>query len=205
MQHPSSARGDVAPDAGLHIKPNHLGRSTKQVARKQQRLRNAKYEPSFPKRSGEATCVLETVFEDSHEAATDAGIDEASLSFFSEAEDVVDDASSTLAITNDFEGVWSKAYIDGETLTWNEGEIVAITRESLRKLRMHYLDKEYVGEVQDDGALHWDNGDIWFRSDPWSAPDAGKNNCAELGTDGKLYWDDGDMWSRRIPADKAKM
>merc|ERR1712232_747986 len=96
------------------------------------RLHNAKYEPAFPRWRGEAVCMLETVHEDdedSLETATDAGMDDASLSFFSEGEDHIDDAPLTSTHTEDFEGVWNKACIEGETLTWNEGEVVAIRKE----------------------------------------------------------------------------
>merc|ERR1711865_629795 len=53
---------------------------------------------------------------------------------------------------------------------WNEGNVVEITEESATVLRVMFAGVERRGEVREDDALHWDNGEVWLRCDPWSAP-----------------------------------
>jgi len=65
----------------------------------------------------------------------------------------------------DFAGVWVPASIYGERLFWKEGEQVPIEILSSRKFQMRYAGATYVAELFDDGTLHWDDGDIWFRRD----------------------------------------
>merc|ERR1719189_3089427 len=73
---------------------------------------------------------------------------------------------------SDFDGDWNRGTICGRTLTWNEGEVVALTIISGRTLQLTYVGSAYTGELQDDGRLHWDDGDIWTRRHQSSSPTA---------------------------------
>jgi len=61
-----------------------------------------------------------------------------------------------------FEGKWNKAGISKNTLTWNEGEEVAICVLSDTTFRMKYVGRIYTAELREDGRLQWDDGDVWF-------------------------------------------
>lgn len=63
----------------------------------------------------------------------------------------------------DYVGVWGPASLYGEMLTWNEGESVPIEVLSSKKFRMSYVGITYVAELSEDGALYWDDGDVWSR------------------------------------------
>jgi len=71
---------------------------------------------------------------------------------------------------SDFDGDWNRGTIRGRTLTWNEGEAVALKIISARTLQLTYVGATYKGELQDDGRLHWDDGDIWTRRHESSSP-----------------------------------
>jgi len=60
-----------------------------------------------------------------------------------------------------FEGKWTKATISKNILTWSEGEEVTINILSATSFGMIYANKVYTAELQNDGALHWDDGDVW--------------------------------------------
>merc|ERR1719189_2714733 len=64
---------------------------------------------------------------------------------------------------SDLDGDWNRGTICGRTLTWNEGEVVALTIISGRTLQLTYLGTTYTGELREDCRLHWDDGDIWTR------------------------------------------
>jgi len=64
---------------------------------------------------------------------------------------------------SDCDGEWNRGKIYGRTLTWNEGEAVALKIITARTLQLTYLGTTYKGELRDDCRLHWDDGDVWTR------------------------------------------
>jgi hypothetical protein len=65
----------------------------------------------------------------------------------------------------EFDGHWGPASINNGTLTWNEGEDVAITVLSANRFFMIYAGKKHVAHYSCDGNLCWDDGDVWSRLD----------------------------------------
>lgn len=70
-----------------------------------------------------------------------------------------------------FEGYWPQARIDGNVLTWNEGEEVEIFPIGTSSFRMFYYNKDsphadhvFHAELQGDGRLRWDDNDVWIRT-----------------------------------------
>merc|ERR1719297_721422 len=60
-----------------------------------------------------------------------------------------------------FNGIWDRASIGNGVLTWNEGEDVTIRITSTTTFQMRYDGKDHSAELQDDGRLHWEDGDMW--------------------------------------------
>lgn len=78
------------------------------------------------------------------------------------------DASHSRHIDTKFQGVWGPAFIDMDSLIWNEGETVRIDIVSDTHFSMTYRDYQYasrvfLAEVRGDGQLHWSDGDVWSR------------------------------------------
>mmetsp|Transcript_80112 Transcript_80112/g.126565 ORF Transcript_80112/g.126565 Transcript_80112/m.126565 type:complete len:514 (+) Transcript_80112:16-1557(+) len=78
------------------------------------------------------------------------------------------DASHSRHIDTKFQGVWGRASIEKDSLTWNEGETVRIDIVSETQFSMTYRDYQYssrvfLAELRGDGQLHWSDGDVWFR------------------------------------------
>lgn len=68
-----------------------------------------------------------------------------------------------------FDGIWSKAVIHNGVLTWFEEDWdapckpVDIELISATNFRISCEAQESFAELEDDGTLHWDTGDIWVR------------------------------------------
>jgi cold shock CspA family protein len=68
-----------------------------------------------------------------------------------------------------FHGVWGPAFIEKDSLVWNEGEAVKIDIVSETQFSMtYYCDQQYTSkvfsaELHNDGKLHWSDGDVWSR------------------------------------------
>jgi hypothetical protein len=71
-----------------------------------------------------------------------------------------DDGDTWGRIQLKFEGAWSKASINKNTLSWNEGEDVAIEILSCTAFRMTYVGKVYTAQFE-HSKLFWDDGDVW--------------------------------------------
>lgn len=75
----------------------------------------------------------------------------------------------------EFEGFWGQAHIKGNILKWDEGEETKIFPLSATTFQMRYFsnvipysERVYHAEIQNDGQLHWDDGDVWSRGlPPW--------------------------------------
>jgi len=75
----------------------------------------------------------------------------------------------------EFEGFWGQARIKGNILKWDEGEETKIFPLSATSFQMRYFinvapysERMYHAEIQNDGQLHWDDGDVWSRGlPPW--------------------------------------
>merc|ERR1712050_52929 len=73
-----------------------------------------------------------------------------------------------LTLTAGFNGRWNKAQIHNGVLTWKEGEEVPINTISGTSFQMKYFEEggqnwTYQAELHENGNLHWDDGDIWYR------------------------------------------
>jgi len=88
----------------------------------------------------------------------------------------------------EFDGEWGPASIRNGTLTWSEGEDVAIVVTSRKTFRMDYVGKVYTAKLLDNGKLQWSDGDLWERQCDRSeipcwrpAREAAKVECLEPG------------------------
>jgi hypothetical protein len=92
-----------------------------------------------------------------------------------------------------FDGMWSKAYIHRNLLTWFEGtwdaplSPVVIKVVTTNRFEMTW-GPMYCAELRDDGRLHWDDGDVWTRVQPkfegsWRDATISKN---------RLTWNEGE-------------
>eukprot|EP00931_Biecheleriopsis_adriatica_P090641 TRINITY_DN6459_c1_g1_i1.p1 TRINITY_DN6459_c1_g1~~TRINITY_DN6459_c1_g1_i1.p1 ORF type:complete len:281 (+),score=77.83 TRINITY_DN6459_c1_g1_i1:21-863(+) len=61
------------------------------------------------------------------------------------------------------DGRWSKGCIDGSVLRWNTGSTSELVRKSPREFSMVRKNKEYTARLENDGKLHWSDGDVWSR------------------------------------------
>lgn len=78
-----------------------------------------------------------------------------------------------------FDGLWAgRGLIEGDTLTWSDGPAVPLVLTSSTTLELAFDGRTYCGVLQEDGRLHWDDGDIWVRH----ALRAGDAIKARLGT-----------------------
>jgi len=95
----------------------------------------------------------------------------------------------------DFDGDWRCAFICNGTLTWKEGEDVAITVINRTSFRMIYVGKVYEARLLNDGKLQWDDGDVWARSKNEASSCEvefdGEWRCAFI-SNGTLTWAEGE-------------
>jgi len=65
------------------------------------------------------------------------------------------------------DGHWGKgdrgASIEGSKLTWTSGVVVQIQVDSQRSFSYFHQGVDASAQVEDDGKLHWDDGDVWLR------------------------------------------
>lgn len=66
------------------------------------------------------------------------------------------------------DGHWTAGVIEGDILTWREGEIAGntsrLTRTSRTECTLVTKKGTYEGRLQADGMLHWSDGDVWRRA-----------------------------------------
>jgi cold shock CspA family protein len=101
----------------------------------------------------------------SHEALSEVDTQFDAQSSSSEEEKEVEQQAEMheQAICTKYEGNWTQAFIRGNKLTWNQGEHVEIQGTSSTTFSMKYLGTTYSAKLQEDGKLHWDDGDVWVR------------------------------------------
>lgn len=77
-----------------------------------------------------------------------------------------------------FDGSWNgRGIISGDKLTWKSGPATSLTILSATTLELVLDGRTYCGELQKDGQLHWDDGDIWTQQ----VPQVGDTIKAKLG------------------------
>jgi hypothetical protein len=96
---------------------------------------------------------------DSDSTAADESASTGSEARWDDVEDVQDSNS------DGFDGMWGPACISKGVLTWSEGEEVVISVLNERRFSMNYVGKSFVADLDNDGRLHWDDGDVWTRTD----------------------------------------
>merc|ERR1712232_361650 len=63
-----------------------------------------------------------------------------------------------------FDGLWNeRGVISGDMLTWQDGPTTRLVITSGTSLVLMLGGGTYKGELVADGALHWDDGDVWTR------------------------------------------
>jgi serine/threonine protein kinase len=91
-------------------------------------------------------------------------------------------------LTSQIDGHWNKALISGTTVEWKSGGLNPLERISPTEVRLTMDDGEsFMGELRDDGKLHWSDGDIWTKADdagtePEAQPDSDKDSVQTLVT-----------------------
>lgn len=78
------------------------------------------------------------------------------------------------------EGVWQGGSITGTTLWWNDGRLATIHILTPTKFSVTLEGIVVTAALEDDGKLHWSNGDIWEKVDQDKREEHGK--CAPLVT-----------------------
>merc|ERR1719189_695372 len=106
---------------------------------------------------------------------------------------------------SDLDGDWNRGTICGRTLTWTEGEAVALKIITSRTLQLTYVGATYKGELHDDGRLHWDDGDVWTRRHESSSPtaDLQASDCDGEWNRGTIFgrtltWNEGEAVTLKI-------
>jgi hypothetical protein len=61
------------------------------------------------------------------------------------------------------DGHWNRGSIFGRKLAWNAGGTDCVDRDGFKSLHLTCKGKTYSGMLQQNGQLHWSDGDIWFK------------------------------------------
>jgi len=62
------------------------------------------------------------------------------------------------------EGAWTGGFIDGTNLSWNDGTQATIVIITPKKFTVTVEDEVVSAELEDDGKLHWSDGDVWMKA-----------------------------------------
>jgi cold shock CspA family protein len=90
----------------------------------------------------------------------------------SSAEEDIDETEQgglCACVDADFDGMWNKAAIHNNVLSWHEGPwdapcpSVNVDARSAKEFQMMYEGEVHQAELRDDGQLYWDDGDKWIR------------------------------------------